>query len=85
MVFEHETREVPIISKDAMVKAKKLTGPQLALLKDIARPGPARSWRDACMSGNRAPMFIRLCDIGMITEPPFRVTAAGAAYLQSVS
>jgi hypothetical protein len=61
-----------------------LTRPQFALLRDIARPGPPMSWRDACVSGNRAPMFIRLCDLGLITEPPFRVTAKGVIVLSEL-
>lgn len=61
-----------------------LTKPQLLTLRDIGRPGPPKSWRDACESGNRAPVFVRLCDMGLITEPPFRLTPAGAELLKNV-
>ena len=61
----------------------KLTKPQVALLRDIARPGPPPTWREACASGNLAPVYVRLVDMGLITDPPFRVTPAGRQALET--
>lgn len=57
--------------------ASKLTKPQLRVLAHVGRAGPAATWRDACASGNLAPVYVRLADMGLITDPPFKLTDAG--------
>jgi hypothetical protein len=63
----------------------KLTPAQLVTLAHIQRHyALGVSWQEACESGNRAPVYVRLHYLGLITDPPFRVTEAGNAILKTV-